>query len=101
MLYRLGNGIGEFGGAWGWESLSGDGLRDQKAAEVFFRWDVSPNFSLTPSVQALIDPALNQSNDIIVLGGIRARVSFWAITFPSEMTEQDVLARRLLGGSWR
>lgn len=76
MLYRPESGIGEFGGAFGWESLSDDSLGNQKAAEVFFRWDVTPNFSLTPSVQALIDPALNQSDDVIILGGVRARVSF-------------------------
>ena len=76
MLYRPGNGIGEFGGALGWESLSGSGLGDQTAAEVFFRWDVNPHFALTPSVQMLFDPALNPSDDVIVLGGIRARLSF-------------------------
>jgi porin len=76
VLYRLGNGLGELGGALGWESLSGKGLTDQKTAEVFFRWDVTPNLSLTPSVQILMDPALNPSDDVIVLGAIRARVSF-------------------------
>jgi len=76
LLYRPESGIGEFGSALGWESLSGFGLGDQKAAEVFFRWDVTRNFSLTPSIQVLIDPALNQSDDVIILGGVRARVSF-------------------------
>lgn len=76
MLYRPESGIGEFGGALGWESLSNDTLGDQTAAELFFRWDVSPNFSLTPSVQVLIDPALNPPDDLLVLGGLRARVSF-------------------------
>ena len=40
------------------------------------RWDVIPHFSLTPSVQVLFDPALNPSDDAIVLGGIRARFNF-------------------------
>lgn len=76
MVYRPGNGIGEFGAALGWESLSGDGLGDQTAAEIFFRWDLNSHFSLTPSVQVLFDPALNPSDDAIVLGGVRARFSF-------------------------
>jgi porin len=76
VLYRPNGDIGEFGGALGWESLSDDSLGDQTAAEIFFRWDLTPYLSLTPSVQVLIDPALNQSEDVIILGGIRARVTF-------------------------
>lgn len=76
VLYRPSNGIGEFGGALGWESLSGTGLGDQTAAEVFFRWDVNPHVSFTPSLQVLFNPALNPSDDAIVLGGIRARFNF-------------------------
>ena len=76
VLYRFGNGIGELGGTLGWESLSRQGLRDQKTSEIFFRWDVTPNLSLTPSVQILIDPALNPSDDVVLLGGFRTRVSF-------------------------
>lgn len=76
MLYRPGNGIGEFGCALGWESLSRNDLQDQTAAEIFFRWDVNPHVSLTPSVQVLFNPALNSSDDAVVLGGVRARFSF-------------------------
>ncbi|MEP4077756.1 carbohydrate porin [Haloferula sp.] len=76
MLYRFSNGLGELGAALGWESLSGSGLGNQKAAEFFFRWDVTPSFALTPSIQVLLDPALNPSDDTIVLGGLRARLNF-------------------------
>lgn len=76
LLYRFSNGIGELGAALGWESLSGEGLRDQKTSEFFFRWDVTPNLSLTPSFQILLDPALNPSDDTVLLGAFRARVSF-------------------------
>ena len=76
VLYRPKSGIGEFGGALGWESLSDESLGGQTAAEIFFRWDVTPYLALTPSVQVLIDPALNQSDDVIFLGGVRARVTF-------------------------
>ena len=76
VLYRPQSGIGELGLALGWESLSDDSLQDQKAAEVFFRWDATRNFSITPSLQVLFDPALNPRDDTILLGGIRARVNF-------------------------
>lgn len=75
-LYRPANEIGELGLAFGWESLSDDSLGDQKALEAFFRWDVNRNFSLTPSLQVLIDPALNPSDDIVLVGGVRARFNF-------------------------
>lgn len=76
MLYRFDNGLGELGAAAGWESLSGGGLGYQGSAELFFRWDVTPSFAITPSIQVLFDPALNSSDDTIVLGGVRARINF-------------------------
>jgi porin len=75
-LYRPDNEIGELGLAWGWESLAAPGLGEQQATEVFFRYDVLPNFAVTPSLQVLIDPALNPSHDTVVVGGLRARVNF-------------------------
>lgn len=75
-MYRLSNGVGEIGGAVGWESLSGEGLKDQKASEIFFRWDVTPHLSLTPSAQILIDPALNPTEDFVAVVAMRLRVTF-------------------------
>ncbi len=48
---------------------------DQFTAEAFYRFTVSPNFAITPSVQWIINPALNPSQDGIAIFGIRARVA--------------------------
>ena len=51
-------------------------LDDQYAAEVYFRWQVADEIAITPSVQLLIDPALNPDEDQIWVGGVRMRVAF-------------------------
>jgi porin len=54
----------------------GPGLDDQFTTEVFYRLQVTPNFAITPSIQLLIDPALNQEDDTIGIFGVRARAQF-------------------------
>jgi porin len=54
----------------------GTDLGDQYTAEVFYRWQVTQNVQLTPSVQVLVDPALNPDDDVIGVFGVRARVAF-------------------------
>jgi porin len=67
-----------FGAHWGQpnDALFGANLDDQYAAEVYFRWQVADEIAITPSVQLLIDPALNPDEDHIWVGGLRMRVAF-------------------------
>ncbi|MGD8958072.1 MAG: carbohydrate porin [Chromatiaceae bacterium] len=66
-----------FGVNWGEpnDALLGVDLDDQYAAEVYYRWQVADQIAITPSVQLLIDPALNPDEDELWLFGIRARVA--------------------------
>jgi porin len=58
-----------------WGDPSNKALRDQYSTELFYRFQFSQNFAITPSVQLLIDPALNPTEDKIWVFGIRARLS--------------------------
>lgn len=49
------------------------GLPDQYTAEVFYRWQVSKAFALTPAVEYLKNPALNPDTDSIWVFGLRLR----------------------------
>jgi porin len=55
------------------EDSWGPGLDDQYSAEVFFRWQVTKAFAITPDVQYLINPALNPETDSIWVIGLRVR----------------------------
>ena len=48
---------------------------DQLTAEAFYRYTISPNIAVTPSVQWIINPALNPSQDSVAIFGIRSRVA--------------------------
>lgn len=64
----------QFGlGIW-WQDLSTQGFDDQGGLELFYRWELTPNLALTPSMQLLVDPAVNPGADRIVLFGLRARI---------------------------
>lgn len=49
---------------------------NQFTSELFYRWQATPNFQLTPSVQVLVDPALNPQEDVIAVFGLRGRFGF-------------------------
>jgi porin len=51
-------------------------LDDQYALEAYYRLQVSRELSITPSVQLLIDPALNPDEDSLWVYGLRARLAF-------------------------
>lgn len=54
-----------------------DGLSgDQETIEAFYRFSISPNLQITPSVQYIKDPLLNASASSITLWGLRARIVF-------------------------
>jgi Carbohydrate-selective porin, OprB family len=44
--------------------------------EAFYRWQVNPNFSLTPGVIALFNPVQTNSSDTIVIGTLRSTFTF-------------------------
>jgi len=54
----------------------GSDLDDQFTGEVFYRWQVTQNIQVTPSVQLLVDPASNPDEDVIGVFGVRARAAF-------------------------
>jgi len=74
---RGGNVLG-FAFNWGRPNRDtfGGGLSDQWTGEIFYRWQLTQNVQLTPSVQLLVDPALNPDQDVIGVFGLRARVTF-------------------------
>ncbi|MEM1076518.1 MAG: carbohydrate porin [Pseudomonadota bacterium] len=54
------------------DSLSGD----QKTIEAFYRFSISPNLQITPTVQYIKEPLLNTSASSLTLWGLRARIVF-------------------------
>lgn len=71
-----GNLLG-FGLNWGEpnEDTYGPGLRDQYTAEIFYRWQLAPQFAITPDLQWLKNPALNPDEDQIWVFGLRVRIA--------------------------
>ncbi len=63
------------GFAVNWGSPSDDGLSDQYTTELFYRFQLAQNLAITPSVQLLVDPALNPDDDRIWIGGLRMRLT--------------------------
>ena len=49
--------------------------KDQFTAEAFYRITVSPNLAVTPSIQHIINPLLDPSQDSITILGLRGRVA--------------------------
>ena len=62
-----------FGLSWG--EPGDDNLDDQYTAEVFYRFQFSRNFAITPSAQMILDPALNPDEDELFFFGLRARLN--------------------------
>lgn len=61
-------------GSWGRPSDSD--LRDQYAAEVFYRLQVSPDNQFTLGYQLIVDPASNPNDDVVGVFEARWRVAF-------------------------
>ncbi|AEI93114.1 carbohydrate porin [Roseobacter litoralis] len=54
-----------------------DGISgDQKTIEAFYRFSISPNLQITPSVQYIKDPLLSSGQSSVTLFGLRARIVF-------------------------
>jgi porin len=63
-----------FGIGWGWNRPHDAGLRDQHDVELFYRFQMTPQFSISPDIQILFNPALNPDHDVIGVFGIRGRL---------------------------
>jgi porin len=59
-----------------WEDPVDRTLNEQNTFELFYRYQLAKNFAITPSLQVLIDPALNPNSDSITVFGLRARMTF-------------------------
>jgi porin len=58
-----------------WSDPSNDALRDQYSSELFYRFQFAQNLAFTPSVQWLVDPALNPEEDSLWVFGLRMRLT--------------------------
>ena len=58
------------------EDTFGPDLEDQYTAEIYYRLQLLKVLTLTPSVQVVVNPALNPDNDCITVWGLRARLAF-------------------------
>ncbi len=58
------------------ENTFGPGLDDQITAEVFYRWQASRAFAITPDLQWISDPALDPEASSILVFGLRGRLAF-------------------------
>jgi porin len=67
-----------FGVNWGEpnDALFGSGLDDQYAVELYYRWQVTKELSISPDIQLLFDPAFNPDEERIWVYGLRARLVF-------------------------
>ena len=54
----------------------GAGLDDQFSLEMFYRLQVTENFRVSPTVQLLVDPALNPQEDFLAVLGLRGVLTF-------------------------
>lgn len=59
-----------------WASAPDSTLSDQTTIEAFWRFQFSQGFAITPSLQLLIDPALNPVDDEVWVLGLRMRLAF-------------------------
>jgi uncharacterized protein YbjQ (UPF0145 family) len=58
-----------------WGKPGDDNLDDQYTAEIFYRFQFSRNFAITPGAQMILDPALNPDEDELFFFGLRARLN--------------------------
>ncbi len=65
--------LGGIGVSWG--NPSAPGTSDQWTSELFYRIQLG-NLAITPSVQMIVDPALDPAEDVLWVGGLRSRVVF-------------------------
>ena len=72
-------GHDSLGVAFNWgepnEDTFGPGLKDQISLEVFYRFQLTEQFALTPDIQYIQDPATNPNENSLWIFGLRARLA--------------------------
>jgi porin len=76
LLHYISDRSDVLGLAGNWGKPSDDTLRDQYTGELFHRIQLAQNLAITPSVQLVVDPALNPDQNEVWIGSVRARVTF-------------------------
>lgn len=51
-------------------------LRDQFASEWFYRFQLTQSLAITPDIQLIANPALDPSQDVLALFGVRLRAAY-------------------------
>lgn len=51
-------------------------LRDQWTTEVFYRYQLTSNFAVTPDFQLIFNPSLNPTKDTLSVFSLRGRIAF-------------------------
>jgi len=74
-IYYFANYSDLAGAAINYGELAADGLDSQTTAEIFYRVQLARNLAITPSIQLLKDPGLNDEDDSITLYGLRLRLT--------------------------
>lgn len=73
-LKRENKDVAGIGFSWG---KPADGtLGDQFTSEAFYRFQLTQFLAVTPDVQLIADPALNPSEDVLAMFGVRLRAAF-------------------------
>ena len=69
-------GVIGLGFNWGKPNpISFEGARDQYSTELFWRYQLTKELAVTPSVQYIVDPALNEAEDDLWAYGLRLRLA--------------------------
>jgi porin len=74
-IYYFSNRSDLAGAAINYGELAAEGLDSQTTTEIFYRLQLARNLAITPSIQLLQDPALNDDDDSIILYGLRLRLT--------------------------
>jgi porin len=74
-IYYLPERSDLLGAAANWGDPADSSLGDQFSFELFYRVQLAQNLAITPSVQLILDPALNPDEEEAWIGGIRARLT--------------------------
>lgn len=61
---------------YSWEDPTDETLREQQSIELFYNARMSQSFAFTPSIQILVDPALNPNDNTLTLFGIHGRLTY-------------------------
>ena len=53
----------------------GSSLDPQYTGEIFYRFQLSQHFAITPDLQVIVDPVLNPNDSTVIVAGVRARLT--------------------------